>query len=381
MSDNPIDRRDHHDPERGNDDMIDRIRAFPEIDAPAGLSERIMATLQPRRRPWWQILLQRFARPRTITIRPLTWAPLGAAAVVLMIVFTLNRAPEQSAPLPHQTLAQVSADAETHYQLGRQLLSDHQAQEALVHLRRAAHDQPDHALYQFWVGVNYWALDDMDQERAHYQTALQLDPDLLPAHVYIGHNYLDRGEWEKALDHYQRVLQDEPYHSEALFNTGLALRQQGRTMLENDAWKAYLDHYDRGERAIQAVEFLNTNGDFSFRRIQLGPLRIVKRSLYFTEGSTLSDEAARNTLDDVGHVVARNRKLQMHVVAYVENNETLAKLRAKSIKQYLKNQFAGLAPQRIKPSWFGVAETVLLDDRTYQLHDSIRIFATVINES
>jgi len=97
----------------------------------------------------------------------------------------------------------------------------------------------------------------MDKERAQYQAALQLDPDLLPAHVYIGHNYLDNGDWEKALHHYQRVLQDEPHHSEALFNTGLALRSQGRTMLENDAWKAYLNDYDRGERANQAVEFLN----------------------------------------------------------------------------------------------------------------------------
>jgi len=381
MSDNPIDRRDDDYPERGNDDMIDRIQALPEIDTPAGLSERIMATLQPRRRPWWQILLQRLARPRTITIRPLTWAPLGAVAVVLIIVFSLNRVPEYSAPPHSQTLAQMSADAETHHLRGRQLLSGNQAEEALVHLRRAAQDQPDDALYQFWVGVNYWALNDMDKERAQYQAALQLDPDLLPAHVYIGHNYLDNGDWEKALHHYQRVLQDEPHHSEALFNTGLALRSQGRTMLENDAWKAYLNDYDRGERANQAVEFLNNNGDFSYRKIQLGPLRIVKRNLHFTESSTLSDEAARNTLDDVGQVVARNRKLQLHVVSYVENNETLAKSRAIAIKHYLNDQFAGLAPQRIKLSWFGVAETVPLEGRTYRLNDSIHMFATVIDES
>ena len=368
-------------PESRKKDMTDQIREFPDIDVPAGLSDRIMAALKPRQRPWWQLFVYRLSRPRTITIRPLQWAALGALAVVVMAVFSFYKTPEGAAPSPHQTLAHINGDAELHYLLGRRLLADDQADAALVHLTQAANARPDHALYQFWVGVNYWALNDLDKERAHYQTALQLDPDLLPAHVYIGHNYLDRGEWEKALHHYQRVLHDTPRHAEALFNMGIALRKQGRTILENDAWRTYLDDYDRGAQAIEAVSFLNTNGDFTFRRIQLGPLGIVKRTIRFDSHSATLDAADLATLDDIGQVVARNRKLQLHVVAYVANDAHLAKLRAREVKQYLNGQFADLAPQRIKLSWFGVSETVPSEGRTHQLNDSIRMFATLIDES
>jgi tetratricopeptide (TPR) repeat protein len=368
-------------PDSRKKELIDQIREFPDIDVPAGLSDRIMVALKTRQRSWWQLFVFRLSRPRTITIHPLQWATLGALAVVVMAVFSFNRIPEGAAPSPHQTLAHINGDAELHYLLGRRLLADDQADAALVHLTQAANARPDNALYQFWVGVNYWALNDLDQERVHYRTALQLDPDLLPAHVYIGHNYLDRGEWEKALHHYQRVLEDTPRHAEALFNTGMALRKQGRTMMENDAWHAYLDDYDRGERAIEAVAFLNTNGDFTFRRIQLGPLEIVKKTIRFNPHSAILDVADLATLDDIGQVVARNRKLQLHVVAYVENDANLAKLRARAVKQYLNEQFAGLSSQRIKISWFGVSETVLMEDRTQHLDDSIRMFATVVDES
>lgn len=368
-------------PESRKKDLIDQIREFPDIDVPTGLSDRIMAALKPRQRSWWQLFVFQLSRPRTITIRPLQWATLGAVMMVLIAVFIFYRTPEGTVSSPHQTLAHINEDAELHYLLGRRLLADDQADAALVHLTQAVDARPDHALYQFWVGVTYWALNDLDQERAHYQTALQLDPDLLPAHVYIGHNYLDRGEWEQAVYHYQRVLQDTPRHAEALFNTGMALRKQGRTILENDTWRTYLGDYDRGERAVEAVTFLNANGDFTFRRIQLGPLGIVKKTIDFVPRSAALDDASRATLDDIGQVVAHNRKLQLHVVAYVNEDTHLAMLRARAVKQYLNDQFANVSPQRIKLSWFGVSETVPLEGRTHHLNDSIRLFATVMDES
>jgi len=368
-------------PESRKKDVIDQIREFPDIGVPTGLSDRIMATLKPRQRPWWQLFVFRLSRPRTITIRPLQWATLGALMVVLVAVFSFYRTTEGTGSSPHQTLAHINGDAELHYLLGRRLLADNQVDAALVHLTQAANARPDHALYQFWVGVNYWALNDLDKERFYYRAALQLDPNLLPAHVYIGHNYLDRGEWEKALYHYQRVLQDTPHDAEALFNSGMALRKQGRTILENDTWRSYLNDFDRGERAIEAVAFLNAHGDFTFRRIQLGPLGIVKKTMRFDPHSATLDADDRAVLNDIGQVLARNRKLQLHVVAYVENDAKLAKLRARAVKQYLNDRFADLVPQRIKLSWFGVSETVPLEGRTHHLSDSIRMFATVIAES
>jgi len=382
MTDNPIDHHRSHSTEGLEDEVILQLRSLPDVEVPAGLSKQIMAAVHGRKRSWWRSVIFRLSRPRTISFTPLKWAPVGAALMVgLFIGFNLDRMSTAPEPSPAQQLAQSENDADVHFKLGRLLLANDRAAEALVHLKQAAHAHPDNASYRFWVGVNFWTLNDFDQEREYYQSALTIDPDYLPAHVYLGHNYLDRGDWQTALGHYERVLQDVPDHPEALFNRGLALRYQGDTALESNAWAAYLDLYDRGEKAIQAVTFLNANGDFTYRRIQLGPLGMVKKTVGFIPRSAILDDASRAILDDIGQVVARNRELQLHVVAYVDEDAHLAKLRARAVKQYLNDRFANVSPQRIKLSWFGVAETVPLKGRTYHINDSIHMFATVIAES
>ena len=332
MTDNPYDRQGVSFPESLQKDIITQIGRLPDVDTPVGLSDRIMTALRPRKRPWWRTLLFRLSRPRTVSFIPLKWAPVGAALMVgLIIGFSFDRMPMETVPSPGQAVDQSDEIAEVHYQLGRLLLAGDQAEEALVHLRRAADAHPDQARYHFWVGVNYWTLHNSDQERAHYQTALALDPDFLPAHVYLGHNHLDQGDWQTALRHYERVLQDVPDHPEALFNRGVALHHQGEARLENDAWAAYLDVYDRGEQALQAAAYLAANGDFTFRRIQLGPLEMVKRRITFRPGESALGEIARDTLGDIGRVLANNRKLELHIVAYVENDARLAKWRARAV--------------------------------------------------
>ena len=132
---------------------------------------------------------------------------------------------------------------------------------------------------------------------------------------------------------------------------------------------------------MKAVDFLNANGDFSFRKIQLGPLRMVKKTIQFgRERDTLLD-ADRATLDSIGKVMTHHEKLQLHVVAYVDNDADLAKRQALAVKHYLNRQFEELSPQRIKLSWFGVPETVSFGDRTYRLDDSVRIFTTMVDQS
>jgi tetratricopeptide (TPR) repeat protein len=305
---------------------------------------------------------------------------VGAALVLgVLIGFGLKWTPAGPPLSSDQKMAQLADDAETHYKRGRQLLAADQAEEALVHLKRARDLHPDRALYQFWVGVSYWALQDYDEELMHYEAALDLDPNFLPAHVYIGHNYLDRGEWQKALSHYRRVLRGVPNHSEALFNTGLALRLKGDKGQENEAWSNYLDLYDRGEQAMQAVEYLNANGDFTYRPIHLGMVGLVKKSIRFNNGSAHLDQSTQVALDDVSRVVARNPKLQLHIVAYTANDAPLAKTRAHAIKRYLSNHADELAPERIKTSWFGVPEKIEFETQSYQLENSIQLFATKID--
>jgi tetratricopeptide (TPR) repeat protein len=381
MSDRPIDTGRNSSPLSAGHDAADLLRRLPELEAPEGLSQRIMSALDHHRQPIWRIWLFRLSRPRTISFVPLKWVPLGALVLVLALGLGYQRLAQAPAPMVSRETAPLPVNAETHYRLGRQLLASERAQESLAHFQQAASAQPERALYHFWLGVNYWSLNDFDQELAHYQAALERDPAFLPAHVYSGHNYLDRGEWRRALRHYQQVLQAVPDHAEALYNTGIAHRQLDDTAAENAAWRAYLAHFDRGAQALQATEFLNTNGDFSFRRVQLGPLAIVRPSIAFAPGEAALDDQDRSTLDAIGRIVRRNRQLELHIIAYVAGDAALAKRRSLSIKRYLIARYGDLAPRRIKPSWFGVAETIEIEDRTRQLDNSINLFATMIAES
>ena len=382
MTNDRYDRKGASSPGSSENDIISQLRRLPDVDPLEGLSDRIINALHPRRRPWWHTLLFRLSRPLTITFTPLRWVAVGAALMVgLVIGFGLDRMQTEPESLPVHQLAQAEDNAALHFKLGRLLLAGGQVSEALAHLKRAADVHPDLALYHFWVGVNYWRLGDAAQERSYYQQALKIDPDFLPAHVYLGHNHLDLGDWQVALSHYRRVLEDVPHHPEALFNVAVALQHQGEPRLENDAWIAYLDAHDRGAKALRAVARLNANGDFTFRNIQLGPLEIVKRRITFSPEGALLEDTARDTLADVGRVLANNRRLELHVVAYVENDAPLARLRARAVKQHLAEHFAGVSTRRIKLSWFGVPEKIQTGGYAHELGASVHLFAMTLEKS
>lgn len=382
MTNDRFDQKGASSPGDSENDIIAQLRQLPDVDPLEGLTDRIMNALPPRRRTRWRSLLFRLSRPLTITFTPLRWAPVGMVLLVgLVIGISLGRMPAEPESPPAQQLAQAEENAAVHFKLGRLLLAGDQAREALAHLKRAADVHPDRALYHFWVGVNYWRLGDADRERSYYQQALKIDPDFLPAHVYLGHNHLDRGDWQAALSHYRRVLKDLPHHPEALFNAAVALQHQGAPRLENDAWIAFLDAHDRGAKALQAVARLNANGDFTFRNIQLGPLEFVKRCITFSPEGAFLEDTARGTLADVGRVLANNRRLELHVVAYVENDARLARLRARAVKQHLAERFAGVSPRRIKLSWFGVPEKIQTGSRAHELGASVHLFAMTIEKS
>ncbi|MGD9332893.1 MAG: tetratricopeptide repeat protein [Desulfobacterales bacterium] len=362
--------------------VIEQLRRLPEVDVPEGLARRIMTALPSRKKPWWQILLLRLSRPQTISFIPLKWVPVGTALLLGMLIgYGLHGEPGKTISDARPQTIQSQAKAELHYALGRQLLAVEQAEQALPHLQRAVETRPNRALYHFWLGVNYWTVSDLDQELAHYREALKLDPDFLPAHVYTAHNLLDRGDWQAALRHYRRVLQEVPNHPEALFNSALAHQNQDDQTQANELWSTYLDYYDRGAQALQAVEHLNANGNFTFRRIRLGPVDRVIKSITFRRGGTLLDETSRTTLDDIGRILAANRKLVLHVVAYAENDAEMAHRRAHVIKRHLTGRFDDIAPRRIKLSWFGVPETVHMEGHAFQLDPSIQLFATTFDAS
>jgi tetratricopeptide (TPR) repeat protein len=314
-----------------------------------------------------------------------TWAVVALLATLVGFIgttradedgetlFQQGRYAEAKAVLARQ-LARHPAEARLHFLMGRSCLAGNEAEEALPYLQKAVELENHSAEYHFWLGLAYWAQLDFEAEQASYRRALDLDPDHLPAHVYMGHNFMDRGLWRQALIHYERVLRDVPDHPEALFNSALAHRQLGRTAEENTSWKQYLGYYSTGRKAMTAVEHLNANGDFSFRPLVFGPRGVVLEQIHFTPGGTTPEPDSLAALDEAGRVVLQTPEVILQVVAYAEEAPEVAEVRAKFIKSYLLRQYPGIAPERIRISWFGMPETVPTLSGTVALNPSLRLF-------
>jgi tetratricopeptide (TPR) repeat protein len=288
-------------------------------------------------------------------------------------LFQQGRYAEAKTVLARQ-LAQHPGDARLHFLMGRSLLAGNEAEDAMPYLQKAVELENGHADYHFWLGLAHWALLDVEAEQASYRRALDLDPDHLPAHVYMGHNFMDRGLWSQALTHYARVLQDVPDQPEALFNSALAYRRLEGTAEENAAWKRFLAHYPSGRKAMVAVEHLNANGDFSFRPLVFGPPGVVLEQIRFTPGDPTPNPTSLEALDRAGQIVLQSPELILQVVAYAQDAPGVAEARARFVKAHLLRQFPGIAPERIRISWFGVPETVPTSSGTMALNPSLRLF-------
>jgi tetratricopeptide (TPR) repeat protein len=258
--------------------------------------------------------------------------------------------------------------------MGRNHLAQGQPDEAMPLLKKAVALDPGNAAYHFWLGVAQWSSDNQSGERQSYQAALDLDPAYLPARVYLGHNYFDAGAWQKALNQYERVLQTIPDHREALFNSALAYRQLGQTGNENAIWATYLSHYSSGTRAMRALSYLNTNGDFSFQTAIVGKERLAMRQVAFHGGGGQLTRAAEASVLSMGRKFAQRDNLILHVVVFHQGDATLAKKRAKTIKQTMLDAFPGIPRERIRLSWFDSALAQKINGREYRLSESVRFF-------
>ncbi len=259
------------------------------------------------------------------------------------------------------------------FYLGRSLLALKKVDKAVGYLEKAAQRAPDNPDYRFWLGVGYWADMEFEKERQSYLEALKLDPGHLQANLYLGHNFMDQNQWKAALNQYDRVLAVDPAVPDALYNRALVFRQLGRISDEKKAWHSYLRRYRRGQYALQAVDYLNGYGDFSYRIYLLRSRRIVVPAIHFEPaGSTIKAESLP-AVETIGGILTRNRALSVHVIAYVKGSAELAKYRAKAIKKALLKAFPGIKPSRIMTSWFGVPEKIDLRNEAYMLDESVNV--------
>jgi tetratricopeptide (TPR) repeat protein len=275
-----------------------------------------------------------------------------------------------------QELKQAPDEAHLHYLMGRSLLAQNRPAEAMASLDQALALDPHQAAYHFWQGVAHWALVEFDRELESYHKALALDPDYLPAHVYAGHNYLDRGAWDRALEHYQQVLVKAPDNPETLYNAGIAYQNLGRTAEANRSWRHLVRAEPRGVTAVKAVGHLNDNGDFSYRVFLIERRWLVLPGVTFEPETALLAPEGRRALRRLGEACTTTTATDsvLHILSYVAGDAGLAHRRAASIRDRLLSTFPGFSPQRLRISWFDVAEDIACGQKTCRLPESVRFF-------
>ena len=274
-----------------------------------------------------------------------------------------------------EKLKQNSFDPAANYYMGRYLLALNQPEKAYPYLKEAVALDFKNADYQFWLGVCYHGLNNLTKERQSYHRAIAYDKRHVEAHLYLGHSYLEHAQSEKALNAYDRVLDIQGEHAQALYNRALALNQMHRIPEEIAAWKQYLSYYPEGQWALQAVDHLNTRGNFDYRTFLIGDLSVILEKIRFEPASGFLLENTQPSLDVVGSIMIHNKKFHVKIVGYLTGDKILAKRRAESVKMYIIRKYPKMNPQRIEVSGIGKPEKVKAGWKYFDLDDSVNFIA------
>jgi tetratricopeptide (TPR) repeat protein len=281
-----------------------------------------------------------------------------------------------AAALLKMRLTEAPDDPDANFWMGRCLLASDQPEKAIGYFKKAELTMAGTADYHFWLGVNHWAMLDFDNEMVEYETAIKLDPHHLPSHVYLGHGLMDRGQWEAAAEHYRIVLNEAPGHAEALFNVGLAYRRQEQREAENAAWHRYLKHFNWGTMAFRAVDYLNRNGDFSYRVSRIGSKKLIFKTNPFETDAVVPSDSFTENMAVIVRELAANPALTLHIVVYAAGREPTAMARAMAVKKELIDLMPTSSRHRVAVSWFGIPERISIDGMEKPLNESAHLFTT-----
>lgn len=262
------------------------------------------------------------------------------------------------------------------YYLGRSLLAQNKAAEAVSHFERAVVLDPEDADYHFWLGVTYGELGDVKSEEMSYERALRLNGHHLQARLYLGHVRLRNGNLRQAIEAYDAVLIEQPTNPAALYNRALILDIEKKYSAAKAAWLKYLHWYPAGRFALQATDHLNALGDFSYEKQFLGDRSVTLAEIKFQQSGKSVSPSSYPSLRLVGAIVSNLPKGTLQVVVYVHNNKQLAKERAIEIANTLHTFFPTIGPARIRISWFDTSEKITQGNKTYIKNESVRIFLT-----
>jgi tetratricopeptide (TPR) repeat protein len=353
-------------PETKEQELIEQVRKLPLRQAPADLSDRVMARIASKRPNLVSTVWNFISLPRTTSFRP-----IYAFSIALLIggSFLLGRflqpdpvqiavSPDLAAPLQPEKLK----DPQSAYLVGRGLLqADNSETLALAFLRRAALLDPRNPEFAYWEGVGHWANGDKEGERRSYMRGLGEDPESLPLLINLGHSYLSDRKYREALDAYQAALDLAPDDPVARYNSGLIYRAQNRVAEEIGAWRAFLQDNRIGAKPFRAVKRLHDYRDFSFRIYRVGPRKLIINQRALLDES-LPDEIRKKELAPLVSILEQDEQLRLEVVVFIQHDREAARQRAFAIKKMIKEMGGADLGKRIGMSWFDTPETIMVED-------------------
>jgi tetratricopeptide (TPR) repeat protein len=126
-----------------------------------------------------------------------------------------------------RTLACTARNSMAHYNLGLDLASRGQVDDAIAHFQQALEIKPDFAGAHNNLGVALAGRGQVDAAMTHFRKALELEPDYAGAHYNLANLLAARGETDAAMTHFRKALEIKPDYAEAHNNFGLALADHG----------------------------------------------------------------------------------------------------------------------------------------------------------
>ncbi|XP_046393487.1 dnaJ homolog subfamily C member 3 [Ischnura elegans] len=106
-------------------------------------------------------------------------------------------------------------DVNKHLEMGRDLLSRGQLQDALSHYHAAVEGDPNNHLTYFKRGTVYLALGKSKVALSDVDKVLELKPDFIPARLQRANILLKQGDLDESQKEYERVLLHDPENEEA----------------------------------------------------------------------------------------------------------------------------------------------------------------------
>lgn len=147
--------------------------------------------------------------------------------------------------------------------------------DAIGYYRQIVEQSPDWIEAHINLGVALYQTGDVDEARAAFLTAVQLDPWNGICRYNLGCVLEEQGEIDEAIRHLRCAARVLPSHADARFNLALAYEKRGQRRLAREQWRLYLRHAPNGPWADQARDHLKR---YAQRRRPSAPIPFPRKA-------------------------------------------------------------------------------------------------------